>query len=75
MTKTEESPYHSPIPTDQSLENIPKVSSHITPPPVNVLDTSIGYKLPFKHLKYQQTNLLRISYYSSCKCVGYFYWL
>ncbi|KAF8377230.1 hypothetical protein HHK36_030604 [Tetracentron sinense] len=48
-TETEEPSSHSIVPEDQSPENILEVSSPTTPLPVNVLDTSAGYELPFKH--------------------------
>ena len=38
---------HSSVPEAPSLENTPEVSSPITP--INDLDNSVGYTLPFRH--------------------------
>ena len=40
---------HSLVPNDLSPENIPEVSSSITPLQTNAIDTSAGYVLPFRH--------------------------
>ncbi|KAF8397050.1 hypothetical protein HHK36_018688 [Tetracentron sinense] len=40
---------HSPVPEDSPPWNIPEVSTHTTPLHTNVLDSSTGYVLPFRH--------------------------
>ncbi|RVW17554.1 Retrovirus-related Pol polyprotein from transposon RE1 [Vitis vinifera] len=40
---------HSLVPNDPPTENIPEVSSPTTPLQTNVIDTSTGYVLPFRH--------------------------
>ena len=40
---------HSLVPANHPAENIPEVSSPITPLQTNAIDTSAGYVLPFKH--------------------------
>ncbi|WJZ84417.1 hypothetical protein VitviT2T_004022 [Vitis vinifera] len=40
---------HSLVPNDPPPENIPEVSSFITPLQTNAIDTSAGYVLPFRH--------------------------
>ena len=40
---------HSLVPDNPPTENIPEVSSPITPLQTNAIDTSAGYVLPFKH--------------------------
>ena len=40
---------HSLVPDNPPTENIPEVSSPITPLQTNAIDTSAGYVLPFRH--------------------------
>lgn len=45
LEHTEDSPSHSTVPDNQSPENISEVNIPTTP--VNLVDDSIGYQLPF----------------------------
>lgn len=47
-TESHQSP-HSSVPEDPPPENVPEVSTPVAPLHANILDSSTGYVLPFRH--------------------------